>query len=74
MRLLAAAGGALVLVQLVALLAAILVCVQLPKCRQKERERRLQLQEQQDMQLRMTPRSENGFLDYDHTADKFDHG
>ncbi|XP_034240056.1 uncharacterized protein LOC117644588 [Thrips palmi] len=73
-RLLASAGGALVLVQLVALLSAILVCVQLPRCRQKHREQQLQLQEQQDMQLRMTPRSENGFLDYDHTADKYASG
>lgn len=70
-RLLALAGAALILVQLVALLTSILVCVQLPRCRQKHKQR-LQLQEQQDM--RLTPRSENGFLDFDHTADKFTSG
>ncbi|XP_026280247.1 uncharacterized protein LOC113207771 isoform X2 [Frankliniella occidentalis] len=74
LQVLAAAGAALVLVQLLALLAAILVCVQLPRCRQKRQEERLQLQEQQEMQLRLTPRSENGFLDFDHTADKYANG
>ncbi|KAK3917207.1 CD82 antigen [Frankliniella fusca] len=74
LQVLAAAGAALVLVQLLALLAAILVCVQLPRCRQKRREEQLQLQEQQDMQLRLSPRSENGFLDFDHTADKYANG
>lgn len=73
-RLLGSAGAALVLVQLVALLATILICVQLPRCRQKLRQRQLQLQEQQEMQLRLTPRSENGFLDFDLTADKFASG
>ncbi|KAJ1525997.1 hypothetical protein ONE63_009176 [Megalurothrips usitatus] len=70
---LACAGGALVLVQLLAMLAAILVCVQLPRCRLKQRQLRRREREQ-ELQHRLTPRSENGFLDFDHTAEKYASG